>query len=372
MAYALAYIVGGSEAVGRKAVAWAVSPTGTDLRQLALVFDWCHPLLQRAEADSIAAKLKQGLSAKPGPRAIAAQRDRVFAAIALAGQSGFDASPVLEEVIDTWWEALAGELSAGSLVLPVTDHFPLYELFHAVRDNADVDLRESASKYFVTLPIYHLLAHYPKPLNGADTDYRLPIAKPGAEPDVRQAALSRAAALSMVAYDVNSQETGFLQGWLIQDSYQMASPLGAPYEFLWANPYQPGLSYRYLPNVFHDRESGRLILRSSWDDDAEWFFQGPGVRQLERDGKVTDIAAQPVTAPLEFGNASILPAGSGTFAVKSDEAHIYYLFGLQPGKTYDLEIDDEELRELSTDSGGVVELSYPVARTAAAKMRPAP
>ena len=34
-----------------------------------------------------------------------------------------------------------------------------------------------------------------------------------------------------------------LQGWLMHDSFMLKSTFGAPYEFLWANPYQPGLSY---------------------------------------------------------------------------------------------------------------------------------
>ena len=52
----------------------------------------------------------------------------------------------------------------------------------------------------------------------------------------------------MVAYDTNGLQNQFLQGWLIQDRYLMMTPFGAPYEFLWANPYQPGraiISFRW-------------------------------------------------------------------------------------------------------------------------------
>jgi hypothetical protein len=367
--YGLHYITSGDQVTGRKAIDWALAPAASDARQLALVFDWCQPLLSKTETDRLAAKLRTVVNAAVTNPTIANQRDRAFAAIALAGYVGFDASPVLEQVVDQWWEDLAGKLSAGALVLPITDHFALYELMHAVRDNVDADLRERAPKYFFTLPIFHLLSHYPEPWNAADGDYRLPIATPGSPPVVRDAALSRAAALEMVALDVNSQETGFLQGWLIQDAYLMASPLGAPYEFLWANPYQPGLSFHYLPNVFHDAANGRLILRSTWEEDASWFYQAPGARQIFRDGKAQDIAKQPVTAPLEFGAATILPAASGSFAVKADEAHTYYLFGMQPSAAYNMEIEDEELREVSTDSGGVLEISYPVRREAAGRLK---
>src|SRR5579862_5842009 len=39
---ALDYRAGGEAEGGKQAVAWARSPAATDLRQLALVFDWCQ------------------------------------------------------------------------------------------------------------------------------------------------------------------------------------------------------------------------------------------------------------------------------------------------------------------------------------------
>ena len=43
-AQALYYAISGNAASGKQAVAWALGP-GADLRQLALVFDWCQDLL---------------------------------------------------------------------------------------------------------------------------------------------------------------------------------------------------------------------------------------------------------------------------------------------------------------------------------------
>src|SRR5271168_3431113 len=43
-ALALHYEVTGDAGIGRRAVEWALGP-GDDLRQLALVYDWCQPLL---------------------------------------------------------------------------------------------------------------------------------------------------------------------------------------------------------------------------------------------------------------------------------------------------------------------------------------
>src|SRR5436190_2592417 len=60
-AEALVYQASNEDQVGRQAVTWALSPAGTDLRQLALVFDWCQPLLTEPEAKTLRAKLQKGI-----------------------------------------------------------------------------------------------------------------------------------------------------------------------------------------------------------------------------------------------------------------------------------------------------------------------
>ena len=72
-------------------------------------------------------------------------------------------------------------------------------------------------------------------------------------PTWRMRLMSRAAGLAMVAYDTNALESQLLQGWLMRDRFLMRGGLGAVYEFLWANPYQPGLNYDQVPLVFHQR-----------------------------------------------------------------------------------------------------------------------
>ena len=47
-ASALFYQSGGDKEVGRRAVKWALNPRNNDLRQLALVYDWCQELLSEA------------------------------------------------------------------------------------------------------------------------------------------------------------------------------------------------------------------------------------------------------------------------------------------------------------------------------------
>ncbi len=109
----------------------------------------------------------------------------------------------------------------------------------------------------------------------------------------------------MVAYDANAPETQVLQGWLMHDKYLMRGALGTPYEFLWANPYQPGLSYYHVPMIFYAPEFGRLFVRSSWDDAAEWFGQFDGVMQDFADGRVTVIDPQRPPGQMELNEAVI-------------------------------------------------------------------
>ena len=132
------------------------------------------------------------------------------------------------------------------------------------------------------------MSYYPATFPAPEGEYRIPATKGGGEPDVRRATMSRAAELAMVPYDTNAPESQILQGWLMHDNFMLRSTLGAPYEFLWANPYHPGLSYYLAPLVFHDELFGRLFIRSSWDESARWLGylrrRATTVRERQRDG----------------------------------------------------------------------------------------
>ncbi len=83
--------------------------------------------------------------------------------------------------------------------------------------------------------------------------------------------------------------------------------LGAPYEFLWANPYQPGLSYYHVPLVYYNPDFGTLVVRSSWEDSAWWFGYFDGVMQLFSDGQLTVINAR------QIDNAGVARRGGDLF-----------------------------------------------------------
>src|SRR5690242_8967111 len=60
-AYGLYYRVTDDAAAGRKAVAWALGPAA-DLRQQALVYDWCQDLMSEAQARDLAGRLQKAIS----------------------------------------------------------------------------------------------------------------------------------------------------------------------------------------------------------------------------------------------------------------------------------------------------------------------
>jgi hypothetical protein len=358
-ALALDYAVTGDAAIGKRAVEWALGP-GTELRQLALVYDWCQPLLSSTQSKALETKLARLAASEKGAD-IPAARDRLLASIATADDSHTEEAP-LREMIQEWWRSqLAPKLADGRINVALDQLFALCEILHATRDNLKIDLREDAPNYFRELPTYQVLANYPAPLSAPENEYRIPVYQGTGQPDLDRAALARAAGLSTVAYDNNALENQYLQGWLIQDRFMLQGVFGAPYEFLWANPYQPGLSYFQLPVFFHDEHSGALFLRSNWEDDAVWFGIYQGEAQLFRDGRVTELNQKGPLAPkaegIPVGDSSVL-VGRNPMQFPMEGGRVLVV-GLKPRAKYLVETDDEEMLELETDGAGTLVLEYP-------------
>jgi len=355
-AAALFFQVSGDPAVGRRAIDWALGETG-DLRQLALVFDWCQDLMTDAQRERLAARLLKGISDSASGESMGSVRGRVLAAVVLYDHVPQAPGQELERVVHLWWLGqMAPAIRAGRGVVSRADAYALYEILHALRDNTNVDLRDACPEFFKGFPIEHLMSYYPAPYPAAENDYYIGATRQTGEPDPRQAALSRASELAMVAYDTNALSSQALQGWLTHDRYLMRSGLGIPYEFLWANPYQPGLSYYHLPLVYHNPELGRLFIRESWDDTAIWFGAFDGVVQLSQGGHTTELdpAARP---PLVLPEA-VVCFGRSTrkFQVTLAGEQAVFVVALEPRRTYAVEVDDEEMFEAASDSGGILAL----------------
>jgi len=354
---ALYYQVAGDKAVGRKAIAWALGPDA-DLRQMALVYDWCQDLFSDAERQNFAARLSRRMTESGGDAGLDAVRSRTLAAVALFDDFPDTPPRELDRLVHQWWDGkIVPALRNGQHIVSRDDAYPLYELLHAIQDNIKLDLREGAPRFFKDYPIEHLLSYYPAPYQAPENDYYIGAERTPAEPDLRLATFSRAAELAMVAYDANAPETQVLQGWLMHDKYLMRGALGTPYEFLWADPYQPGLSYYHVPTIFYAPEFGRLFVRSTWDDSAEWFGHFDGVMQSFADGRVTLLNSQPASGLLELDEAVICFGKASTvFHLNLEESQPVFIVGLQPKRIYHVEVDDEEMAEFSTDPGGILEL----------------
>lgn len=355
-AQALYYQVSSSAESGREAIAWALG-SSADLRQLALVFDWCQDLLTETQTKALAAKIARGMEQSRRDPSVAAVRSRLLAAVALSGHLPDVPEKEIGEVVHKWWDTGAvPAIKAGREAITLDDSYALMEILHVVRDNFNQDLRESLPGFFTDLPAVHLLSHYPATFPAGENDYRIPaMHHAGSEPDLRRAALSRAAELSMVAYDSNAPGSQILQGWLMNDHFLLRGTFGAPYEFLWANPYQPGLSYFQAPLVVHDSLLGRLFVRSSWDESAAWLGFFSGELQMFQDGRVAVLNSRAAAEPLDLGRALILfGAQAQKFKVSAAGKEPVFVVGLKPLYNYLIEVDDEEVCEGQTDPGGIL------------------
>lgn len=364
LAWALYYQVAKNQPAGRKAVDWALDERHSDSRELALIFDWCGPLMTKSEAGRIAGRLEKVL-AGPAAGGVAGQNVRALAAIALADRLPDQGEAVLKQIVQQWWR---GGVAKNPLSIPREQVYALYEMMHAIRDNLKIDLRESAPEYFRTLPTDHLVGHYPAPFEAPENEYRVPVYVRDGEPSLTDAVFSRAAELAMVAYDNNAADSQYLQGWLMQDRFLMRGALGCVYEFLWANPYQPGLSYFQMPLVFHDAVSGHVFARSSWDENAVWIGLFDGHLQLFRDGHIESLRPGASFAPIRIGDAVLMRGADPAYKFRAGAEAIFVL-GLTPSAWYDLEIDDEELAEAHTDAGGTLVISLPPGTDLGARIR---
>jgi hypothetical protein len=382
---ALRYQVAQDDAAGKQAVGWGVTKaagTGTVsenvLRQLALIADWCGPLMQAADKTAIFGRLER-YAAAPIPAAgmtLAEARTRTLAAIAISEARAAAAEKALRELYEGFWvKTFIPDLLAAKRHVPNPEANALIELMHAFRDNLNFDLRETCARWYKDYGPIHILAHYPEPFPASENEYRIP-ADPQLDlhgPDITKATLSRAAELAMVAFDSNAAETQLLQGFVMNDRFLMRGALGITYELMWANPYQPGLSYYHVPLVAHDSIGGELYVRSTWEDDAQWLGFFGGQLQLFGNGELKHIDPQSAHDPMDLEEATVffarhadrfrVPARSvparPADADPDDTADPLpvddvFILGLRPGTPYHVEVDGEGMFEAASDPGGIV------------------
>lgn len=347
-ALALFYQVTGEEEFGKHAIQAALQPS-TSIRDTALAFDWCEPLLSTSDRAALSKRLQQAIAA-PAPKDLGAARDRAFAGLVLGD------GRALRELVTTWWRELtAPALVRGERQISHTELYPLMELLHTVRDNLQIDMRDDILPVFKDLAVERVLGYYPAVWPAAENEYRIPYYSGKGDPDLKTSALNRVGEMALVAFENNAQESQFLQGWLMHDRFVLRGAFGAPYEYLWANPYQPGLPYEKLPLRYHNPRTGTLLLRSTWNDDATWVGWFGSSGQMFSDGRIGPLQLK---KPLEIGE-TVLLTGNRTMTrvlLPKDSPDQWFIVGLKPQTTYDIETDDEGMIDAKTDRAGILNL----------------
>ena len=347
-ALALFYQVTGEEPFGKQAIQAALQPS-TPVRDVALAFDWCESLLTPSDRAALTKRLQQAL-AGAASKDLSQARDRAFAGLVLGDGAA------LRQLATAWWRgSTAPALVRGDRQIAHAELYPFLELLHSVRDNLQIDLRDDILPVFKDLAVERVLGYYPAVWPAAENEYRIPHFSGKGEPDLRISALNRAAEMALVAFENNAQESQFLQGWLMHDRFVLRGAFGVPYEFLWANPYQPGLPFEKLPLRYHNPRTGTLLLRSSWNDDATWVGWFGGAGQMFTDGR---IGALQIRKPLEIGEAVLLTGDRALTKIilPKESPEQWFIVGLKPQTTYDIETDEEGMTDAKTDRAGILSL----------------
>jgi hypothetical protein len=318
---ALYYAVTGDQARGREAISWALQPHHGDHRQMALVLDWCGPLLTGEQRKTLTDRVGTFVLAGAFERFTMA-RDVLFSLIA--------AEKPISEYTESQRKAFIDELQGGAF----TDPQRLYaacEFLMTYRTAERVDLREDAAHFFSNLPTEFLLSLKPDRVEHPEW-------------------MTHVAALALVALDPNLQGSQFLQGWAMEDRQMLREGPGVAYELLWADPYLPGVGYQNLDPWVYDPDAGRLFARSDWTPQACWIaISKQGVRDehcaadwQRRSANFGHLLLIPLTAP-----CTELPRRKGTqFAI---------IWKLRPGQAVTFTADEDQ-HVARADPAGMLQL----------------
>ena len=367
---ALLFRLKGSERALESARAWSRALAGkgidnaAELRLAALVYDWTHdaadPPEQKALRGALAAAMETLL-----PLAnldVGLIRAGFLAAIAAAGDWEGSESALAQLLGAHWKNEVEGALARGGLVDDGAALIAVLETCHAVRYNLDIDLWERTPAAFQSLAEARLLSYYPFDIDTAEGRARRPAVFGGDEGRARaEAPLYRIAEMLLVAYEANSRAFQFIQGWIRNDSYALRLPSSALYEFVWVNPYLPGLPPQSAPLLVHDKVRGRLFARSGWDDGGMWMGYMGGRLEIAAEGRAEAVSAADRQAPLRFPGAAVVPLRvpakltlepvEGRGSAQTDG--VIYWIGLNPGETYAVRINGRRPELMEAGAGGI-------------------
>jgi hypothetical protein len=314
---ALYSVVAEDKEACRAAVRWGISHT-SEIRQRAVIANWC----QAGESDAERSQLLATPSKMPAQSSIETARDALFTQVVLGKASR-------ESARQQWSQLLPAIQQDPRSCLP--NLYALFEFVDVVDKNFRLDLRQDDAHLFANLPSLFLMAMSPR---STET------------PDWR----TRAAGLMMVTVDPNLQSSSFVQGWAMEDPKMATDGPGVAYEFLWANPYLPGLGYHNMNLWYYDEPSGLLIARDSWDTDSCWVSLYHG--RVER----TQCSARVFDERTTFGNLVLLPFKGDCVTVTQQRTGSTILTGLVPGSTIEW-TDQDSQHTAQADRSGLLLVS---------------
>ncbi len=260
---ALYYVVTGDEDKGREAVAWAKGHP-CERRQVALVRDWCAALFNGEPVKGCERSTDSTVSGL---------RDQLLANAA----SGEDTESEVERDRKTVVDKLRG----GNFD-DANELYAAIEYLSVARTVERTDLREEDPRFFSSFPVEVLLNLKPKQVE---------------HPDWR----THIAALALVSLDPNLDSSQFLQAWAIEDRQTIQGGEGVAYEFLWGDPYLPGVGYQNLDPWLYDPDRGMLVGRTNWTPSACWIRIAPGKTANEL------CPSDWESKPLKLGRLTLLP-----------------------------------------------------------------
>ncbi len=370
---ALRFQVEGAEDAADRAVEWSLRAAGdgirtaAELRQAALVFDWCRSRFDRDSLEVAKDAIVAAVSAVL-PQAsvdVGLVRAAILASIALAGDWD-ESESALRTLLRMHWDLeVLPALETGALTDDGAALIAVLEASLAVRHNLEIDLLRPATKALAALVRTRLLSYYPLDLETEEGTARRPSRFGTDEALARvQAPLYRIAEMLLVAYESNLREFQFLQGWIRDDNYQLRSPMSAPYEFLWVNPYLPGLTPQSAPMLAYDPVRGRLYGRLGWERPASWIgFVDGRLELLEGENLSVSDRFKGLSA-MYFPDSVVVPMAPPAKVVltwqpaheKPPENARIFLVGLRAFETYALKVGGRQARLVDAGAGGVIVL----------------
>ncbi len=317
---ALYYAITHDEKAGVAAVQWAQDHSG-DARQVALVADWCADKFTEPQRRQLltAALGASGAQAGPSvPPSVARldplhYRDLLFLQTALG--------PSFPTSYETWWNSIVDTLARrdGIWLSDPEQIYALCEILEVVREKTRIDLRADHLSAFQNLPSEYLLSLHPRQLE-----------KPNWH--------MRAAALALIGIDPNLASAQYVQGWAMEDPRVIREGPGVAYEFLWADPYLPGLSFYNLDPWAYDPDAGLLYARTSWEPDSCWIRISANRADPAKSGAVAEENCPDGwrRKPFEAGHLTLLPFQAGCLDVPKGpkllgaNAPVFLAWGMKP------------------------------------------